>query len=117
MPNLPVAASTLDKRVAFLQSKNLTKEEIDLALAQAEGSPPPAQPQYASLPPQPPAYGYQPQTMRQPYGYGQWNQAPPEPPRRDWRDWFIMATVTSGVGYGLYTVAKVHCLLLLHLIH
>ena len=29
------------------------------------------------------------------------------PPRRDWRDWFIMATVTSGVGYGLYTVAKV----------
>ncbi len=28
-------------------------------------------------------------------------------PRRDWRDWFIMATVTSGVGYGLYTVAKV----------
>ena len=29
------------------------------------------------------------------------------PPQRDWRDWFIMATVTSGVGYGLYTVAKV----------
>lgn len=29
------------------------------------------------------------------------------PPRRDWRDWFIMATVTGGVSYGLYTVAKV----------
>ena len=29
------------------------------------------------------------------------------PPQRDWRDWFIIATVTSGVGYGLYTVAKV----------
>lgn len=31
----------------------------------------------------------------------------PRPPRRDWRDWFIMTTVTSGVSYGLYTVAKV----------
>ena len=29
------------------------------------------------------------------------------PPRRDWRDWFIMATVTTGVGYGLYAVAQV----------
>ena len=28
-------------------------------------------------------------------------------PRRDWRDWFVMATVTGGVSYGLYTVAKV----------
>lgn len=28
-------------------------------------------------------------------------------PRRDWRDWFIMATVMGGVGYGLYFVAKV----------
>lgn len=35
------------------------------------------------------------------------------PPARDWRDWFIMATVTSGVSYGLYVAAKVrsssHC--------
>ena len=29
------------------------------------------------------------------------------PPKRDWRDWFIMATVMGGVGYGLYTVTKV----------
>lgn len=29
------------------------------------------------------------------------------PPRRDWRDWFIMATVSSGVSYGLYIFAKV----------
>lgn len=29
------------------------------------------------------------------------------PPKRDWRDWFIMATVMGGVGYGLYSVAKV----------
>src|SRR3954469_2582368 len=29
------------------------------------------------------------------------------PPKRDWRDWFIMATVMGGVGYGLYFVTKV----------
>jgi len=28
-------------------------------------------------------------------------------PRRDWRDYFIMATVMSGLSYGLYFVAKV----------
>jgi hypothetical protein len=28
-------------------------------------------------------------------------------PRRDWRDWFIMATVVGGVGFGLYVTAKV----------
>lgn len=27
-------------------------------------------------------------------------------PGRDWRDWFVMATVTGGVGYGLYFLAK-----------
>jgi len=27
-------------------------------------------------------------------------------PKRDWRDWFIMATVMGGVGYGIYFTAK-----------
>ena len=66
--------------------------------------------------------------VRQPgYGYGpypgQWG-VPPEsvplqereeeaaderpcrPSKRDWRDWFIMATVTSGVGYVAYVITK-----------
>ncbi|KAF6225844.1 hypothetical protein HO133_009846 [Letharia lupina] len=106
-----VAASALDKRIAFLQSKNLTQEEIDVALARAgDGS----HTENAVAPPPPSQYPYQGQQMtRQPAGYGYgpyqggpWPQAPPEPPQRDWRDWFIMATVTSGVGYGLYAVAK-----------
>lgn len=28
-------------------------------------------------------------------------------PRRDWRDYFIMATLMSGLSYGLYFIAKV----------
>ncbi|KAF4211195.1 hypothetical protein CNMCM8980_002498 [Aspergillus fumigatiaffinis] len=106
-----VASSPIEKRVAFLQSKNLTQEEIDLALsrtgedpsaaasavASTQGYQPPTQNAVYRPPPPPPGYGYPP--------YGQW-QAPPEPPKRDWRDWFIMATVVGGVGYGLYTVTK-----------
>lgn len=102
-----VASSPVEKRIEFLQSKNLTQEEIDLALAQASGaaspaSTPPSQPYY---PPQqyqspPPGYGYPPP-------YGQWpQQPPPEPPRRDWRDYFIMATVVGGASYGLYVLAN-----------
>ncbi|KAI9368913.1 peroxisomal membrane anchor protein conserved region-domain-containing protein [Aspergillus egyptiacus] len=106
-----VASAPIDKRISFLQSKNLTKEEIDVALARAGEDPSVAAaasstasghqsaPQQAVYRPPPPAqgYGYPP--------YGQW-QPPPEPPKRDWRDWFIMATVMGGVSYGLYSVAK-----------
>lgn len=106
-----VASSPIEKRVAFLQSKNLTQEEVDLALSQAGQDPSAAAsavtttsssqghtPQQAVYrPPPTQGYGYPPY---------QWQPPPPEPPKRDWRDWFIMATVMGGVGYGLYTVAK-----------
>ncbi|KAL4928418.1 putative peroxisomal membrane anchor protein (Pex14) [Aspergillus undulatus] len=107
-----VASAPIEKRISFLQSKNLTKEEIDVALARAGEDPsvaaatsssaqgyqsPPQQVVYRPPPPPPQGYGYPP--------YAQW-QPPPEPPKRDWRDWFIMATVMGGVGYGLYFVAK-----------
>ncbi|KAH3980753.1 peroxin [Parastagonospora nodorum] len=104
-----VASAPLDKRIAFLQSKNLTQEEVDVSLARAAAEdpsqppPPPtsAPPNYAYNRPLPsaPAYGYPQQ--------GYWQQPPPpEPPKRDWRDYFIMATVMGGVGYGLYFTAK-----------
>ncbi|KAL4764317.1 putative peroxisomal membrane anchor protein (Pex14) [Aspergillus foveolatus] len=107
-----VASAPIEKRISFLQSKNLTKEEIDVALARAGEDPSaaaaassaasgyqsaPQQVVYRPPPSPPQGYGYPP--------YGQW-QPPPEPPKRDWRDWFIMATVMGGVSYGLYFVAK-----------
>lgn len=105
-----VASAPLEKRIAFLQSKNLTQEEVDVSLAraaEADGSQPPPPPQsspppsyaYNRPPPAAPSYGYPPQ--------GYWQQPPPpEPPKRDWRDYFIMATVMGGVSYGLYFTAK-----------
>ncbi|KAJ1327960.1 peroxin-14 [Microdochium nivale] len=97
-----VAGSSVDNKISFLRSKNLTQDEIDAAFArsgQVVGAPAPshavAQPYYP-----PPQYQQQ-----QPYG--SWPQAPPlEPPRRDWRDLFIMATVVGGVSYGLYSITK-----------
>ncbi|KAE8353302.1 peroxisomal membrane anchor protein conserved region-domain-containing protein [Aspergillus coremiiformis] len=111
-----VASSPIEKRVAFLQAKNLTKEEIDIALSRAgEDSsaataimassryqPSSQSPAYRLSPPPPQGYGY----SYPPYGQWQPPLPPPEPPRRDWRDWFIMATTMGGVGYGLYFVAK-----------
>ncbi|KAM7207452.1 peroxisomal membrane protein PER10 [Naviculisporaceae sp. PSN 640] len=104
-----VASSPIEKRIAFLQAKNLTQEEVSAALARVGTDPntpqtvaaPPAassqivqapQPYYAQYPPQYPGYA--------------WPQPPPEVPRRDWRDWFIMATVVGGVSYGLFNLGK-----------
>jgi len=103
-----VANAALDKKIAFLQSKNLTQDEIDVSLARAGDSSTvssttttttaatPYAP-YGRPPPPPPGYGPYP---------GYWQPPPPEVPKRDWRDWFIMATVMGGVGYGLYFAAK-----------
>ncbi|KAF4306561.1 Peroxisome membrane anchor protein Pex14p [Botryosphaeria dothidea] len=105
-----VATAPVEKRIAFLQSKNLTQEEIDAALARAGGeNPPPSTAVTAPSSPAPQGYGYQ--QPPPPPGYGSypayWQQPPPPPvPKRDWRDWFIMATVMGGVGYGLYFTAK-----------
>ncbi|KAK5169861.1 peroxisomal membrane protein pex14 [Saxophila tyrrhenica] len=101
-----VSSAPIEQKLSFLRSKNLTHEEIDASLARA-GQPPTAS--STSAPPS----TYQPQ-YRQPqqqHGYQQqyppyWNQPPPEPPHRDWRDWFIMATITAGVGSALWWTAK-----------
>lgn len=102
------ANAPLEKRIQFLQSKNLTQQEIDLALARASDDKQPAAQNATYYPPpqqqqnlyrrSPPRYGYNP--------YVEWQPAPPELPKRDWRDWFIMATVVGGAGFGLYTLAN-----------
>lgn len=98
-----VSSSPVEKKIEFLKSKNLTQEEVEIALSQASGQSPPSQnapfypPQQYQRPPSGYNYGYPP--------YGQWQQ-PPEPPKRDWRDWFIMATVVGGASFGMYALAQ-----------
>ncbi|SPO02667.1 related to peroxisomal membrane protein per10 [Cephalotrichum gorgonifer] len=105
-----VASSPIENRISFLRNKNLTQEEIDAALARAgpfptqNGETPPAH----APPPHPsPAPAQQPQQQYyQPQPNYAWQQPPAPVPRRDWRDWFIMATMMGGLSYGLYTVTK-----------
>ncbi|KAI5292233.1 peroxisomal membrane protein pex14 [Ascosphaera acerosa] len=111
-----VASASLDKKVAFLQSKNMTPEEIEVALARAGGEgdaiavaelQQQQQQQQQGAPPGAPfqsargsaGYGYG-------YGFAQQPMHPPELPQRDWRDWFVMATTVAGVGYGVYSLGK-----------
>ncbi|KAK4199737.1 peroxisomal membrane anchor protein conserved region-domain-containing protein [Triangularia verruculosa] len=109
-----VAASPIEKKIAFLQAKNLTQEEVNAALARfSPGAPPPqAYPSQAVVPAAqqaPPSQQYYGQQQYPPQQYPPYGWQPPSqtvPPRRDWRDWFIMATVVSGVSYGLFSLGK-----------
>ncbi|KAB5566817.1 peroxisomal membrane anchor protein conserved region-domain-containing protein [Coniochaeta sp. 2T2.1] len=103
-----VASSPVESKIAFLQAKNLTQEEVNAALSRAaadSGTAPPsyAAPQQAVAQQGQPYYGQQYPSQYPPYA---WQPPPQADPRRDWRDWFIMATVVSGVGYGLYSLGK-----------
>ncbi|KAF8535536.1 peroxisomal membrane anchor protein conserved region-domain-containing protein [Trichophaea hybrida] len=97
-----VAASPLEKRVAFLRSKNLTQEEIDASLQRVGESP--ASTAISATTSTPISYSPPSTTYSNTYYAPQ--QKHPELPARDWRDWFIMATVSGGVGYGLYYLTK-----------
>ncbi|KAI1304061.1 peroxisomal membrane anchor protein conserved region-domain-containing protein [Xylaria venustula] len=99
-----VVSSPIENKLSFLRSKNLTQDEIDAAFARAGSSPPPASTASQAVSTAPQQQPYYPQ-YQQPPPYG-WQAPPLEPPKRDWRDWFIMATVVGGVGYGLYFMSK-----------
>ncbi|KAI8645673.1 peroxisomal membrane anchor protein conserved region-domain-containing protein [Parasitella parasitica] len=95
-----VQSAPLAKKVSFLESKGMTSEEIEEAMARANGKAAtvPAATTASNMPQG--AMVQQPGTMMQ--------HAPPLPPRPayDWRDIFIAAVLAGGVGYGVWTLAK-----------
>lgn len=84
------------QKVEFLQGKGLTDTEIQQALQEAQN---PSSAIQAPAPAAPPAYARpapQQQTTQQPYyGFQSAFVAPPEPPKRDWRDIFVSAREAS----------------------
>ncbi|CAN3357560.1 peroxisomal membrane protein Pex14p [Diutina catenulata] len=96
-----VGQAPLTKRVEFLESKGLNQQEVEEALRRASGESTAATtltPQ-ASQASQAPAA---PQAPAPPIDY--YGVSAPQVPERDWKDYFIMASATAGVAYGLYQV-------------
>ncbi|CCG82272.1 putative Peroxisomal membrane anchor protein [Taphrina deformans PYCC 5710] len=97
-----VADAPLAKRIAFLESKGLSSDQVQTALQRAQEAPPaPSSSSQAaanniSYAPSRPVASYS--TYQQ--------QAPPPLPQRDWRDWFIMAVVSGGFSWAVYFLAK-----------
>ncbi|KAJ3043717.1 peroxisomal membrane protein pex14 [Rhizophlyctis rosea] len=107
-----VQQSPLAKRVAFLESKGLSAEEIEQALAKVSGgggggdqvvttsasvttAPLGA---VGAAPPPPPPPGYAPY----PYPY----PPPPPPPQTTWKDMVLVSAGVLGLGYAAYVGAK-----------
>ncbi|KHC66165.1 peroxin-14 [Candida albicans P78042] len=110
-----VGGSPLTKKVEFLESKGLNQEEIEEALkrandnstttssssssssvASSNSSNTTSSPSYQSQQQQQQVYS------QPPIDY--YNVVPPPVPEKSWKDYFIMATATAGVTYGLYQV-------------
>lgn len=110
-----VGGSPLTKKVEFLESKGLNQEEIEEALKRANdnstttsslsSSSSVASSNLSNTTSSP---SYQSQQQQQqvysqpPIDY--YNVVPPPLPEKSWKDYFIMATATAGVTYGLYQV-------------
>ncbi|KAJ2664901.1 peroxisomal membrane protein pex14 [Coemansia sp. RSA 1200] len=100
-----VQSSTLAKKISFLETKGLTTDEIEYALARSKG--PQADGGSQNLATVPisgshgpaPTYGYASQT-------GPLTPPPPSRPPLDWKDYFIAAVVAGGLGYGLYVLVN-----------
>lgn len=99
-----VALSPLNKKVEFLETKGLNEHEIEEALKRANNdsssssSSTPSSSQTLT-----PSNSQQQGPPPVPYDY--YGMAP-QPPERTWKDYFIMATATAGVTYGLYQVVS-----------
>lgn len=84
----------LSKKIEFLKSKGLSDDEVEVALQEAAKNP---------VVDEAGKSGNTVGTARREYMY---EAVPPALPRRDWKDYFIMATATAGLLYGAYEVTR-----------
>src|SRR5690606_19213779 len=88
-----VQSSSLGKKVAFLESKGLSSEEIEEAMARVNGTSTGSSSSNAVVP--------QPLTPQQQQYMVAQGPPPPLPPKYDWKDMFIAAVVAGGFSYGM----------------
>lgn len=96
-----VRDAPLTKKIEFLQSKGLTRQEVELALKESQQEKQEVF-QKTSNSSNNAATG----TREFDRGSVMYEAVPPPLPRRDWKDYFVMATATAGLFYGVYEVTK-----------
>lgn len=102
-----VADAPLAKRIAFLESKGLSSEQVQVALQRAQDISTSNQPAAQSNGQAANNLSYAPSRPPSTYStYQQQQLQPPPLPQRDWRDWFIMAIVSGGFSWAVYFLAK-----------
>nr|BAK41865.1 peroxisomal membrane protein Pex14p [Ogataea methanolica] len=107
-----IGDSPLAKKIEFLESKGLSESEVQEALARAQrgvnqpsvavsSSTPSSSSTTTTSTTAPVNNAIPPQAPIPDYYYN----APPLP-ERDWKDYFVMATATAGLSYGIYQIVK-----------
>lgn len=97
-----VATAPLTQKIEFLQGKGLTEEEIQLALKEATGALPTQSSSSDSASNAASSSG----SVEQNTDNIRYEAVPPAIPNRDWKDYFIMATASVGLFYGVYELTK-----------
>ncbi|CEP61380.1 Pex14p LALA0_S03e01574g [Lachancea lanzarotensis] len=96
-----VSDAPLTKKIEFLQSKGLTEDEIDKALKEAKNKPREGSGGSSNF------TNKTVETRERANGhFPQYEAIPPPLPQRDWKDYFVMATASAGLCYGVYQLAK-----------
>lgn len=105
-----MASASLAKKVEFLESKGLTTEEINESIRQADSSSGSGSTATSSGSSSPENSSVNTSTstypVQTPPRPSYMMQQPPPIPKRDWKDYFVMATVSAGVVYGIYECTK-----------
>ncbi|CAG99440.1 Pex14p [Kluyveromyces lactis] len=93
-----VVSAPLTQKIEFLQGKGLTQDEIQLALKDATGG---------SKDESKPVVNSDNTVSRESSNsHFHYEAVPPAIPNRDWKDYFIMATASVGLFYGVYQLTK-----------
>ncbi|CCC69656.1 hypothetical protein NCAS_0D00750 [Naumovozyma castellii] len=91
----------LTKKIEFLQNKGLTEEEIEHAINESTSKKTTSGDGSVSS-----INGTNPVSKVSESPEYLYEALPPLLPRRDWKDYFVMATATAGLLYGAYEVTK-----------
>ncbi|CDO94592.1 unnamed protein product [Kluyveromyces dobzhanskii CBS 2104] len=100
-----ITSAPLSQKIEFLQGKGLTEDEIQLALKEASTDTRGASYKHVGEPTREndSAIAGNAGTSTNNFRY---EAVPPAIPNRDWKDYFIMATASVGLFYGVYEITK-----------